>query len=148
MDYYTKAPELSEYELSAYVLDCTAGMPAATAVAALPDWLGQALIMRTGNEEAYRYGSEAYFKAETFLTPEALAGILSNHPQLIIIDSHSLGPSGAVHKGIDQTCEAHNCHVIDNANLVPAKGVTQAQLKILVDLTNISTGKPCQVFML
>lgn len=59
LDCYTKAPEQPEYELSAYVLDCTAGMPDAAAVTQLPNLSGQALILRTGNEEAHRYGYEA-----------------------------------------------------------------------------------------
>ena len=43
---YSKASAWPEYELSAYVLDCTGCMPDVVAVAALPDWAGLALMSR------------------------------------------------------------------------------------------------------
>ena len=117
-------------------------MPGAAAFNALPSLKGRVLILHTGNEEENRYGSEAYFKRETFLSEEAL---LAKSPLFIIVDSHRLNQSGVVHKALDVKCERHGCHVIENVSLKALTGKSTVVVSINVDFRNTSTGKPCTI---
>lgn len=118
-------------------------MPGAAAFNALPSLKGRVLILHTGNAEENRYGSEAYFKRETFLSEEALEELLAKSPLFIIVDSHGLNQSGVLHKALDVKCERHGCHVIENASLKALTGKSTAVVSINVDFRNTSTGKPC-----
>lgn len=75
LDCYTDVPEKSEYSLSAYVADCTKGMPGAEFFENLPDMQNKVLVLHTGNTEKNGYGTDNYFKAKTFLSP----GFAENH---------------------------------------------------------------------
>ena len=146
-DCYTLAPSASHYELPGIVLDCREGLPEIDACRNLPNLTGKALLLHTANEETNGYGNDAYFKRETSFTDEALKEILENHhPAFIVIDSHGIGPSGAIHTARDVLCEKHNCHVIENTNLGALAGKAQVTLIIDVDIANPSTGKPCKVY--
>lgn len=118
-------------------------MPGAAAFNALPSLKGRVLILHTGNEEENRYGSEAYFKRETFLSEEALEALLAKSTLFIIVDSHGLNQSGVLHKALDVKCERHGCHVIENASLKALTGKSTVVVSINVDFRNTSTGKPC-----
>lgn len=146
LDCYTYVPEKSEYSLSAYVADCTKGMPDAEFFENLPDMQNKVLVLHTGNTEKNGYGTDNYFKAKTFLSPASLKTILAKAPLFIIIDSHGLGESGKVHVTIDKTCEQSHCHVIENADLSPLKGQKEIKVRIVTDTDMPSTGKPCKVY--
>lgn len=144
LDCYTAIPDRESYtRLEAVVLDCLKGMPGAAAFNALPSLKGRVLILHAGNEEENRYGSEAYFKRETFLSEEALEALLAKSPLFIIVDSHGLNQSGVLHKALDVKCERHGCHVIENASLKALTGKSTVVVSINVDFRNTSTGKPC-----
>lgn len=117
LDCYTCAPDKPEYELSAVVLECKDGMPDAKRLAKLGMLQGKALTLHTGNHETNGYGSPEYFKKETFVSKDTLEKIFELKPLFVIIDSHGLGQSGPTHVSIDKNCEAHHCHVIENADL-------------------------------
>lgn len=139
-------PDRESYtRLEAVVLDCLKGMPGAAAFNALPSLKGRVLILHAGNEEENRYGSEAYFKRETFLSEEALEALLAKSPLFIIVDSHGLNQSGVLHKALDVKCKRHGCHVIENASLKALTGKSTVVVSINVDFHNTSTGKPCTI---
>lgn len=143
LDCYTAILDRESYtHLEAVVPDCLKVMPCAAAFNALPSLKGRVLILHTGNEEENRYGSEAYFKRETFLSEEAL---LAKSPLFIIVDSHGLNQSGVVHKALDVKCERHGCHVIENVSLKALTGKSTVVVSINVDFRNTSTGKPCTI---
>ena len=146
LDCYTAIPDRESYtRLEAVVLDCLKGMPGAAAFNALPSLKGRVLILHAGNEEENRYGSEAYFKRETFLSEEALEALLAKSPLFIIVDSHGLNQSGVLHKALDVKCKRHGCHVIENASLKALTGKSTVVVSINVDFHNTSTGKPCTI---
>ena len=72
--------------------------------------------------------------------------LLAKHPAFVVIDSHGLGKSGAVHAGIDKRCEAEGCHVIENADLSSLSEERRLHLRIEVELDHPSTGKPCRIW--
>ena len=146
LDCCTKAPEARVRELDALVMDCRRGMPGAEDFRGLPSLQGMALLLHTGNHERNGYGNAAYFAEETFLTPEAIEALLAKHPAFVVIDSHGLGKSGAVHTGIDKRCEAESCHVIENADLSSRSEERRLHLRIEVELDHPSTGKPCRIW--
>lgn len=147
-DCYTKEPDAAHYEIPGLVIDCRNGMPDLEACRKLPDLTGKALILHTGNEETNGYGNEAYFRHETFFTDEALQEILvHHHPAFLIIDSHGIGLSGAIHTARDKLCESFNCHVIENTNQCVLADKENVDLVIDVDVANPSTGKPCKVYL-
>ena len=148
LDCYTCAPDKPEYELSAVVLECKDGMPDAKRLAKLGMLQGKALTLHTGNHETNGYGSPEYFKKETFISEDALEKIFELKPLFVIIDSHGLGQSGPTHVSIDKDCEAHHCHVIENADLSSLKDEKEIRVRINVGIDNPSTGKPCTVVRL
>lgn len=148
LDCYTCAPDKPEYEISGIVLDCKDGMPDAETLAKLSTLEGKALVLHTGNHETNGYGSPEYFKKETFISKDALEKIFELKPLFVIIDSHGLGQSGPTHVSIDKNCEAHHCHVIENADLSSLKDEKGIKVRINVDIDNPSTGKPCTVVRL
>ncbi len=146
MDYDCLCAEQAAYDIPAYVVDCLERIPDATYFQSLPSLRGKALILHTGNTEMNGYGTDSYFAAKTFLPDSSLKAILDKEPLFIIIDSHGLGESGKKHVSIDKACEAHHCHVIENADLSPLKGIQEIQVKIIIDAENPSTGKPCKLY--
>ena len=147
LDCYTKAPSKPHYELDALVFDCTKGMPTKEECSSLPDMEDKVVVLYTGNMEKHEYASDAYHATKIFIEEDALKELLSHHPSFILLDSHGLGESGKIHTAMDILCEQYGCHVIENANLLPLKGVTSARLIIDIDTENPSTGKPCRVFV-
>ena len=117
LDCCTCAPEKPEYEISAVVLACKDGMPDVETLAELGTLEGKALVLHTVTHETNGYGSPEYFKKETFVSKDTLEKIFELKPLFVIIDSHGLGQSGPTHVSIDKNCEAHHCHVIENADL-------------------------------
>ena len=146
LDCYTQSPAASHYELEAYILDCTNGMPDMAQCRLLPWLQDKVLVFYTGNMEQHEYASDAYHSTKIFISEEALREVLDHHPSFILLDSHGLGESGKIHTGMDVLCEKSGCHVIENANLLPLKGKKRARLIIDVEVENQSTGRPCRVF--
>ena len=146
LDCYTNVPSSSHYEQEALILDCTQGMPTVEECKKLPCLENMTLVLYTGNMEHHEYASDAYHATKIFITEEALKEVLAHKPSFILLDSHGLGESGKIHTGMDILCEKSDCHVIENANLLPLKGKQKTRLTIDVDTENPSTGKPCKVY--
>lgn len=148
LDCYTSIPEHFVYEIQAYILDCQTHMPQEDELQAITSLKNKALILHTGNLEHNSYGTEAYFGKDTSLTEESLRYILNQEPLFIIIDSHGIAEKGVKHITFDKLCEAHKCHVIENADLTSIRNVRNIKLKIIVDKDHPSTGKPCKLYQL
>lgn len=82
---------------------------------------------------------------KTFLSDEALKGLLKKSPLFIIIDSHGIGEKGKRHIDMDKLCESKGCHVIENTDMSCVCD-KRLELVIEVDADNMSTGKPCRIF--
>lgn len=146
LDCYTTVPEKEEYQIKGIVIDCTAGMPSMDSMAHIGSLKNKALILHTGNLEHNRYGTEEYFNKDTSLCKETLHAILNKKPLFIIIDSHGIAPKGAEHIAFDKLCETNGCHVIENVDLSYMNNKDSVLLKILIDITYPSTGKPCKLY--
>ena len=105
-----------------------------------------ALILHTGNSKKHQYGMEDYFNEATFLSEEVLDLILSKKPLFIIVDFHGIAEKGAQHLSFDKTCEANGCHVIENMDLTSVKDQISVQIKISINVSHPSTGKPCELY--
>lgn len=104
--------------------------------------------MLTDNLGKNEYGTKEYFDTDTFLTEDLLQIILEKKPLFIIIDSHGIGEKGIKHITLDKICEKNKCHAIENVDLSSLKGRQSIQLKIIIDIKNQSTGKPCELYNL
>lgn len=103
----------------------------------------KAVVLHTGNLEENGYGTEDYFSSETYLSEEILNAVLEKKPLFIIIDSHGI----AENIDFDKICEANGCHVIENADLSCLGEEKNIQLRILINLDHLSSGKPCKVYL-
>lgn len=148
LDCYTSAPSQSEYNISAIIIDCRENMPNSAIVSDITSLENKALILHTGNLEQNQYGTDKYFKKETFLSEETLNVILTKKPLFIIIDSHGIAEKGKKHISFDTTCEANGCHVIENVDLSSIKNKISTQIKISVNINYPSTGKPCELYQI
>lgn len=146
LDCYTCIPQEPEYQVATYCIDCSKEMPSPGVCQSLPDLKHKALVLYTGNMEQNGYGNNTYFEKNTSLTEETLKAILRHEPAFIIIDSHGIGSQGKVHIELDKLCESHGCHVIENANITSATKDKIQKIKILIDIANPSTGKPCKLY--
>lgn len=146
LDCYTTVPEKNEYEINGIVIDCRECMPQVEDILPIVSLEGMALILYTGNSEKYEYGTEEYFDEETFLSEETLGAVLSKKPLFIIIDSHGIAKKGMEHISFDKICEANGCHVIENADMTAIKKQKAIRVKILIDSSHPSTGKPCELY--
>lgn len=147
IDCYTVLPAHDKYTLPVLILDCRHGMPSPDDIRRTDTLDGMALALRTGNLGDNRYGTDDYFRRDTSLSPETLEAILSLHPVFIIIDSHGIAEKGEKHIAFDKQCEHHGCHVIENADLTPLGDHGSAILKILIDISYPSSGKPCALYL-
>ena len=145
LDCYTTIPQESEYIVSTCVIDCRESMSSENYCQLLPSLNGKALVLYTGNMELNEYGSEAYLTRATFLTKAVLEILMGNPPLFILIDSHGIGSHGKEHIEYDKLCEANGCHVIENVDLNSENIQTMERIKISIDVSNISTGKPCMI---
>lgn len=146
IDCYTSAPSQNEYKLSAFILDCSHGMPTIEIAKALPSLHDKALILYTGNMYKNDYGTKSYFdQTDTSITKEVLTIILEKKPQFILIDSYGIGRHGENHISLDKQCEASDCYVIENVCIAPESVNQISDIHILFDLDYPSTGKPCKV---
>lgn len=146
LDCYTTAPEKSEYNITAIVLDCQNEMPNLEDIKSLTTLENMALLLHTANLEKNEYGTDMYFATETFLSVEVLNSILEKKPLFIIIDSHGIAEKGKKHIEFDKTCEANGCHVIENVDLSSIGNQKKVQLRILININYKSTGKPCELY--
>lgn len=146
IDCYTSLPRQDEYYLPVYLLDCQRGMPAMEEASALPPLNNKALILYTGNMYRNDYGSRAYFdETDTSIQEEVLLRILDKSPQLILIDSYGIGKHGNHHIGLDKTCEAFGCYVVENIRITPQEIAKIKAIRVKFALDYPSTGKPCTV---
>lgn len=146
LDCYTAVPKKNEYKIEGIVLDCKEGMPSISCIESIGLLENKALILHTGNLDQNRYGTEEYFNKDTSLSEETLNAVLNKKPLFIIIDSHGIATKGAKHIAFDKLCETKGCHVIENVDLSCMKDRTSVLLKIVVDISHPSTGKPCQLY--
>lgn len=146
IDCYTSVPEQNEISLPVLVLDCHHEMPTLETVVALPQLLGKALVLYTGNMYRNDYGSKAYFdEMDTSLQKDVLLKILEKSPKLILIDSYGIGKHGQHHIERDKMCEAVGCYVIENICIAPESISEIQMIRVNFDLDYPSTGKPCTV---
>lgn len=146
LDCYTIAPEKNEYEVKGLILDCRTSMPKPEDILHIDSLENMALVLHTGNSEKHQYGTEDYFNEATFLSEEVLNLILSKKPLFIIVDSHGIAEKGAKHIFYDKKCEANGCHVIENVDLTSVKDKKSIQIKISINVSHPSTGKPCELY--
>lgn len=146
LDCYTIAPEKNEYEVKGLIFDCRTSMPKPEDILHIDSLENMALILHTGNSEKHQYGTEDYFNEATFLSEEVLNLILSKKPLFIIVDSHDIAEKGAKHIYYDKKCEANGCHVIENVDLTSVKDKKSIQIKISINVSHPSTGKPCELY--
>lgn len=146
LDCYTKTPEKKEYEIKGLILDCRTGMPKLEDILRIDSLDNIALVLHTGNSEKHQYGTEDYFNEATFLSEEVLNLILSKKPLFIIVDSHGIAEKGAKHISFDKMCEANGCHVIENVDLASIKDRKTIKMKISINVSHPSTGKPCKLY--
>lgn len=146
LDCYTIAPEKNEYEVKGLILDCRTSMPKPEDILHIDSLENMALVLHTGNSEKHQYGTEDYFNEATFLSEEVLNLILSKKPLFIIVDSHGIAEKGAKHISYDKKCEANDCHVIENVDLTSVKDKKSIQIKISINVSHPSTGKPCELY--
>lgn len=62
------------------------------------------------------------------------------------MDSHGIAEKGAKHISYDKKCEANGCHVIENVDLTSVKDKKSIQIKISINVSHPSTGKPCELY--
>lgn len=148
IDCYDKIPDKAEFDVEACVIDCNGAMPSVSSLTATPSLQGKALILYTENMRKNKYGTRAYFEADTTLKSEVLDAIIALNPLFIIIDSHGIGNHGEEHIKFDKLCESHKCHVIENVLLDNLKHSDTLCLSISIDINNPSSGKPCKLFIL
>lgn len=146
LDCYTIAPEKNEYEVKGLILDCRTSMPKPEDILHIDSLENMALVLHTGNSEKHQYGTEDYFNEATFLSEEVLNLILSKKPLFIIVDSHGIAEKGGKHISYDKKCEANVCHVIENVDLTSVKDKKSIQIKISINVSHPSTGKPCELY--
>lgn len=146
LDCYTIAPEKNEYEVKGLILDCRTSMPKLEDILHIDSLENMALVLHTGNSEKHQYGTEDYLNEATFLSEEVLNLILSKKPLFIIVDSHGIAEKGAKHISYDKKCEANDCHVIENVDLTSVKDKKSIQIKISINVSHPSTGKPCELY--
>ena len=146
LDCYTIAPEKNEYEVKGLILDCRTSMPKLEDILHIDSLENMALVLHTGNSEKHQYGTEDYFNEATFLSEEVLNLILSKKPLFIIVDSHGIAEKRAKHISYDKKCEANGCHVIENVDLTSVKDKKSIQIKISINVSHPSTGKPCELY--
>lgn len=146
LDCYTIAPEKNEYEVKGLILDCRTSMPKLEDILHIDSLENMALVLHTGNSEKHQYGTEDYSNEATFLSEEVLNLILSKKPLFIIVDSHGIAEKGAKHISYDKKCEANGCHVIENVDLTSVKDKKSIQIKISINVSHPSTGKPCELY--
>lgn len=146
LDCYTIAPEKNEYEVKGLILDCRTSMPKPEDILHIDSLENMALVLHTGNSEKHQYGTEDYFNEATFLSEEVLNLILSKKPLFIIVDSHGIAEKGAKHISYDKKCEANGSHVIENVDLTSVKDKKSIQIKISINVSHPSTGKPCELY--
>lgn len=146
LDCYTAIPEKNEYEIKGLVIDCRHRMPKPEDILHMDSLENMALVLHTGNSERHQYGTEDYFNEASFLSEEVLNLILSKKPLFIIVDSHGIAEKGVKHIYFDKTCEVNGCHVIENVNLASVKDKKYIMMKILINVSHPSTGKPCEVY--
>lgn len=146
LDCYTIAPEKNEYEVKGLILDCRTSMPKPEDILHIDSLENMALVLHTGNSEKHQYGTEDYFNEATFLSEEVLNLILSKKPLFIIVDSHGIAEKGAKHISYDKKYEANGCHVIENVDLTSVKDKKSIQIKISINVSHPSTGKPCELY--
>ena len=147
LDCYTKVPEKSEYKIIGLVIDCRKDMPSMENLRDIESLENRAVVLHTGNLEKNGYGTEDYFSSETYLSEEILNAVLEKKPLFIIIDSHGIAEKGNKHIDFDKICEANGCHVIENADLSCLGEEKNIQLRILINLDHLSSGKPCKVYL-
>ncbi|WP_282016006.1 hypothetical protein [Marinifilum flexuosum] len=145
IDCYTASPKESEYELEAELIRCFNGMPEINEIEKR-NIRGKALILYTDVLNKFEYGTKEYGEANTFLSETVLDYILSLEPKFILIDSCGIGNHGDEHIRFDKKCETNGCFVVENIfmNQTIAELITNIRIKI--DISNPSTGKPCQVY--
>ena len=148
LDCYTEKTGKDHYELYALIMDCTNRKPDIEQFRHLPSLKDKVLVLYTGNMEHNEYASEEYHATRLFIANEVLDEILAHEPTFILLDSHGMGESGKIHTAMDIKCEKHGCHVIENAQLLPIKGMTEARLSIDVDVNTPSSGKPCKIYVI
>nr|CRY97541.1 hypothetical protein [uncultured prokaryote] len=146
LDCYTTVPKKSEYNITACVIECQNKMPSLDDIQNIASIENMALLLHTANVEKNEYGTDIYFTTETFLCEEVLYSILEKKPLFIIIDSHGIAEKGNKHIEFDKICEANGCHVIENVDLSCIGNQKKIKLKILINITHQSTGKPCEVY--
>ena len=146
LDCYTSAPQQREHTISTYIIDCRKAMPDDVFCQSLPMLNGKGLVLYTSNMEFNEYGSESYLSKSTFLSKRALSIIIEKSPKFILIDSHGIGTHGKEHIEYDKLCESIGCHVIENIHLDSELVHTLKEIKITIDIDNISTGKPCLIY--
>lgn len=146
LDCYTTVPEKDEYEVRGLILDCRTSEPKPEDILHIDSLENMALVLHTGNSEKHQYGTEDYFNEATFLSEEVLNLILSKKPLFIIVDSHGIAEKGAKHISYDKKCEANGCHVIENVDLTSVKDKKSIQIKISINVSLPSTGKPCELY--
>ena len=122
LDCYTIAPEKDEYEVKGLILDCRSSMPKPEDILHIDSLENMALVLHTGNSEKHQYGTEDYFNEVTFLSEEVL------------------------NISFDKKCEANGCHVIENVDLTSVKDKKSIQIKISINVSHPSTGKPCELY--
>lgn len=147
IDCYTIVPRQPKYHLTGIILDCEQSMPEKEQITRINSLQNKALILHTKNLEKNGYGNQAYFNSRTFLTENTILAILQKTPLFIIIDSHGIAEQGQRHIHFDKICESKGCHVIENVNLKPINQQTIVELDIEIDINNLSTGKPCKIFL-
>lgn len=147
LDCYTTVPEKSEYKIIGLVIDCRKDMPSMENLRDIESLENRAVVLHTGNLEENGYGTEDYFSSETYLSEEILNAVLEKKPLFIIIDSHGIAEKGKKHIDFDKICEASGCHVIENADLSCLGEEKNIQLRILINLDHLSSGKPCKVYL-
>lgn len=147
IDCYTKAPDLSVYEISTVFHDCKESMPDEINIENL-EIEGKAFILYTGILDRVGYGSKEYGNSDSFLKEEVLDKILSKNPKFILIDACGIGNHGREHIAFDKKCEEHDCFVIENVCITDAIARNVNNVQIMIDLENGSTGKRCQVYSL
>ena len=146
LDCYTTTPQSREYFLDTHIIDCRNSMPEAISCRSVPMLNGKGLILYTSNMEHNEYGSDAYLSKATFLTQEALATLITKAPLFILIDSHGIGSHGKEHIKFDKLCENKGCHVIENIYLDFENIHSLDTIRIIIDINNTSTGKPCLIY--
>lgn len=145
IDCYTVSPSEANYELEVEWLDCRSSMPKISDIEKR-NIRAKALVLYTDVLNKHGYGTEAYGKADTFLSEAVLDYILSLEPKFILIDSCGIGNHGEEHIRFDKKCEAKKCFVIENIFMNQAIAQSISKIKVKIETHSSSTGKPCEVY--